>query len=259
MGNIWFGGVDLSTYGEFSTPKVSGVHDLVDDQTNTFEVPGRDYPTEIRDRPELRTISFTCAIRGDENAADPHADLVNNIQNLKQKTSPRLGWQYLKVVDLSGRQILARSKGFKVDFGAIPYDAHLLQFDLAFLAHPFAETDTDTTISSGGLTSFDVVNPGDVEADAHYVCTVNAALADGLSFTVGTGAGAKTFTYEGALTNGDVLTINTEETSVIRNGSGVLSEVAWGSEFPVLPVGTTGVTLSSSDFDLSISFRPRFE
>jgi len=251
VANLAFDGNDLSTYATttLDTPGLKGAHDLVGQKTKSVEIPGRAVVDEVVVRRPMRTIVAKCVTDGTD-----HATLVANLGSLKAAVSPELGWCALTVTDRPSKRIMARCEGFPIDIQTLPYVQTVVEFKLTFRAYPYWEDSTETTTAVTG-TSGSVSNGGDLETPPTFEITCNAAFGSGITVDIG----GDTFTYESSLASGDFLVVDTESFEVTKNGSGAISGVATGSAFPALAAGSNTVTKSSSDFDLDVKYRQRYE
>lgn len=250
MANLTWNAVDLSSLG-LVTPRAQGIHDLAGVVTSRTFVPGYALPNEVELRDELVTMSFGCVVYSDTS----HDDLVSKLLALRVALSPRLGWKYLSVTDISAKRTLARARPFPVSIDRIPYLQTAVEFTLQFDRAPWWEdvtAQTATVAASPGA----VNNTGGLVAWPVYTCTLLADMAAGLTFTVG----GTTFTYTDPLVTGDSLVVTTELPDVALNGSRSLSGTDPAAEFPGLGAGVNVVTLSDdSKFRLGLSYRRRYE
>lgn len=246
MSNIVFDGVDLASEYGLVTPGVAGVHTLAGAEITRVFVPGSALPSDRLLRRGLVQMRFQCVVVGTS-----HDNLVTKLRRLKAAVSPEKGWCSFTITDLSGLRTFARCDGLDIRLDQLPYLDVVAQFELVFTRYPWWEDETAMEVTN----PTSILNSGDLPTFPVYTCTLSAGMPDGLSFTVD----SKTFTYASALEAGDALVVDSEAMTVELNGSSALSGTDADTEFPELVTGTNAVSRSSEDFDLTVSYRRRYE
>lgn len=247
MSNITFNGVDLSTKG-LVTPGVRGVHDLAGIVAQQTFVPGYALPNETVLRDELVTMQIHGVV-----AANSHSDLVTTLATLRGYVSPRLGWKYLTVADVSAKRTLARFEGFPVSIDELPYYQTWVEFDLTALRAPWwedATAQTDSNVTNGET----IANSGGLVCYPTWTLTSTGANAGGVTLTVG----GRTFRWDAAFPSGHVLIVETELPTVKYDGTANYAGVADDCEFPTFAVGNNTVTFTGS-MTVAASWRRRYE
>jgi phage-related protein len=251
MSNVVYNGVDLSLIAELHTPRVRGPHDLVGVRLDTLEIPGRLYPEFTVVRRDPRPIQFHCVVRGDD-----HADLISKLELLKEYLSPDLEFCPLVITDRPNKRLMVWfDRGVPVDIDEIPYIQDILEFDLQGLRFPFWE-DSDAQVTSfSGVTSGTLQCGGSVPCYPVYTCTLTGNEAGGIWFSVNN----EVWSYDGALITADVLTVNTFLPDVRLNGVRDFANTSDEAVFPQLAKGSNAIALSSTNFDLDVSYRRLYE
>lgn len=119
-------------------------------------------------------------------------------------------------------------------------------------------TTSDTTITASGQ-SVSVTNSGNAPAAPQFVLTVGGSGAVTLNMTLANATTGESCTLIGAVTGGDVLTIDTLAEDVLRGTSGAIA--LFDGVFPSLAAGANSLTLtysSGSVTDLALNFRARW-
>lgn len=248
MANVNFNSVELANYS-LVIPKVQGFHDLAGLVVKESYVPGYALPNESTLRDEVISFALDCVMESELS----HANLVSKLNVIKGYVSPRLGWKYLTVTDITNKRTLARFDGFPVRIDALPWDQTVIEFRLTGRRAPWWEdvtAQTDTSIASGDV----VANSGTLPCYPVWTLTSTDANASGVTLTIG----ASEFHWDAAFPSGHVLTVETELPIVKYDGTANYAGVADDCEFPHLAVGNNTVTFTGN-MTVAASWHRRYE
>lgn len=246
-----YNSIDLNATCGVVTPGVGGPHDLPDRELSILKLPGSDTPHVTVIRRQTRSLQFRAVAVGTS-----HSDLVTKLGTLKGYLMPDDDFHALIVADRSSQRIMALCEGFPINISSMPDDYLAIEFGLNFLAYPYWE---DASAQSTHITSSPttVANGGQMVCYPTYTCEINATMATGLWFQVG----SNRFTYTGALASSDSLVVESDQQlpDVKLNGTRAWAGVAAASVFPSLAVGNNTVTLSdAAKFHLTVAYRRRY-
>lgn len=243
----WFDGHDLGLCG-LVVSEISGVHDLPDAEIARTFIGGRDHPSDVQVRNKLVEMRLKCVV-----AKDTHDELVTALKTLRGLMSPALEWcEFRLPSDRSGERTFARSKGFGISIDSIPFDQNAVEWTWGLERYPWWE-DLATRTATIAAATGTIYNTGLLDAYPIYTCTAGAAFASGLTFSVG----GVTFSYTGAIGNGQVLVVYTDLPDVTLQGTRDFANTSSSAEFPLLSPGANAVVKSSANFTLAAAFRRR--
>lgn len=246
----WFRGYELGAMG-LVTPEVGGIFGVGQVDVADTPVTGRSIPNPVLVRRKVVGMQMKCVV-----AADSHEELIRKLLALEAVLDPEALYQEFRIENRPNERTFARVIDFPVEISSLPFLANVVTFALRLERYPWWEDAEARAVTFAGATlTGTVTNTGTKEAWPVYTCTVTAALAGGLTITVG----SDVFTYTGALAPGDVLVVSIDDAlpDVTLNGIRDFANTAISSVFPVLAVGANTVTKSSAGYDLTVSHRRR--